>query len=159
MGRLSPKPRSVHGRPGAFTVHRPDHWVFAKTGLSRNDAFGGTHTIVGYECDGCEITWKEGLPLPTGRDGTPESFTILGTCEARWAPGDSYWYDRFPKDRVGAAVMGTYTRGGPVFTAGPPIGPTDSQGGMKKSSRLPTTFSIDFPNNPLKRTHLIPFLK
>lgn len=103
---------------GAFTVHRPDHWVFSKTGLSRNDAFGGTHTIVGYECDGCEITWKEGLPFPTGRDGTPESFTILGTCEARWAPGDSYWYDRFPKDRVGAAVMGTYTRGGTVFTAG-----------------------------------------
>ena len=73
---------------------------------------------MGYECDGCEIKWENELPFPTGRDGTPKKFTILGTCPARWAPGDSLWYDRFPKDRVGAAVLGLYTRGGTVFTAG-----------------------------------------
>ena len=43
---------------------------------------------------------------------------ILGTCPARWHPDDSLWYERFPKDRVGAAVMGLYTRGGTVFTCG-----------------------------------------
>lgn len=104
--------------PASFRVHRPDHWLFAGTQLKREDRFGGKDTIVGYECDGCEMKWIEGLPVPTHRDGTPQSFQILATCPARWAPGDSYWYDRFPKDRVGAAVLGTYTQGGTVVTAG-----------------------------------------
>lgn len=104
--------------PASFKVHRPDHWLFEGTNLKRNDRFGGKDTIVGYECDGCEIEWKDGLPFPTTKDGTPESFTILGTCPARWAPGDSLWYDRFPKDREGAAVLGVYTRGGTVVTTG-----------------------------------------
>jgi hypothetical protein len=104
--------------PGSFQVHRPDHWLFEGTGLARDERFGGTDTIVGYECDGCEMTWEEGLPFPTHRDGTPQNFTILATCPARWAPGDSMWYDRFPKDRTGAAVVGVYTRGGTVVTTG-----------------------------------------
>ncbi|MCA9074541.1 MAG: hypothetical protein KDA93_05875 [Planctomycetaceae bacterium] len=104
--------------PGSFIVHRPDHWLFEGTDLKRDDRFGGEDTIVGYECDGCEMEWRDGLPFPTHRDGTPESFTILATCPARWAPGDSLWYDRFPKNRVGAAVFGTYTQGGTVVTAG-----------------------------------------
>lgn len=104
--------------PASFKVHRPDHWLFEGTKLKRDERFGGEDTIVGYECDGCEMTWKDGLPFPTYKDGTPESFTILATCPARWAPGDSYWYDRFPKDRTGAAVVGVYTRGGTVVTTG-----------------------------------------
>jgi hypothetical protein len=104
--------------PASFIVHRPDHWLFEGTDLKQGDRFGGSDTIVGYECDGCEMTWKDGLPFPTHQDGTPQSFTILGTCPARWAPGDSLWYDRFPKDRIGAAVLGVYTQGGTVVTAG-----------------------------------------
>ena len=104
--------------PASFRVHRPDHWLFAGTGLERDQRFGGKDTIVGYECDGCEMTWKDGLPFATHQDGTPKSFTILATCPARWAPGDSYWYDRFPKNRTGAAVLGVYTRGGTVVTTG-----------------------------------------
>lgn len=103
---------------GAFKVHRPEHWVFAGTELKQGDDFGGKDSIVGYECDGCEMKWQDGLPFPTCSDGTPESFTILSTCPARWAPGDSVWYERFPKDRIGAAVMGIYTQGGTVFTSG-----------------------------------------
>lgn len=102
----------------SFIVHRPDHWLLQGTELKSGDRFGGKDTIVGYECDGCQMTWKDGLPFPTHKDGTPKSFTIVGTCPARWAPGDSLWYDRFPKDRVGAAVLGTYTQGGTVVTAG-----------------------------------------
>ncbi|MEW4527393.1 N,N-dimethylformamidase beta subunit family domain-containing protein [Maioricimonas sp. JC845] len=102
----------------SYIVHRPDHWLFEGTELKQGDRFGGKDTIVGYECDGCELVWKDGLPFPTHRDGTPESFSVLGTCPAKWAPGDSYWYDRFPKDRVGNAVLGVYTRGGTVVTAG-----------------------------------------
>jgi len=104
--------------PGSFIVHRPDHWIFEGTNLKRDDRFGGQDTIVGYECDGCEMEWKDGLPYPTHSDGTPEGFTILGSCPAKWEPGDCYWYDRFPKDRVGAAVLGTYTKGGTVVTCG-----------------------------------------
>ncbi len=102
----------------SYKVHRPEHWVFRETNLKRDDRFGGKDTIVGYECDGCEMRWENGLPFPTHNDGTPKSFVILGTCPARWAPGDSLWYDRFPKDRIGAAVMGVYTNGGTVFTSG-----------------------------------------
>jgi hypothetical protein len=104
--------------PASFQTHRPEHWVFEGTNLKKDNRFGGKDTIVGYECDGCEMTWQDGLPYPTSRDGTPKSFTILATCPARWAPGDSYWYDQFPKDRTGAAVMGVYTQGGTVFTTG-----------------------------------------
>ena len=102
----------------AYTVHRPEHWLFAGTGLERGSEFGGKDTIVGYECDGCEFEIKDGLPVPTHSDGTPEGFTILGSCPAKWHPDDALWYERFPKDRVGAAVLGTYTRGGIVVTAG-----------------------------------------
>ena len=57
---------------GAFTVHRPEHWVFAGTILQRGDSFGGEHTIVGYECDGCEFALEDGLPVPKGTYGTPQ---------------------------------------------------------------------------------------
>ena len=104
--------------PASYIVHRPEHWLFEGTELKRDDRFGGKDTIVGYECDGCEMTWKDGLPFPTNSDGTPKSFTILGSCPAQWAPGDCLWYDRFPADRVGAAVLGIYTQGGTVVTTG-----------------------------------------
>jgi hypothetical protein len=105
--------------PAAFTVHRPEHWAFAGTTLKRDDQFGGKDTIVGYECDGCEFTLDgAGLPKPTGNDGTPKDFLILGSCPARWHPDDAFWYDRFPHDRTGAAVMGIYIKGGTVFTCG-----------------------------------------
>jgi hypothetical protein len=103
---------------GAFTVHRPDHWIFDGTGLKANDSFGGKDTIVGYECDGCELIWKDGIPSPTHRDGTPESFTVLGTAPAQWHPDDCQWYDQWENGRKGHAVLGVYTHGGTVFTCG-----------------------------------------
>jgi hypothetical protein len=103
---------------GAYTVHRPDHWLFAGTGLKRGDEFGGKDTIVGYECDGCELTWREGLPFPTHRDGTPESFEIIASAPAQWHPDDCEWYDRWENGRKGNAVLGVYQRGGTVFTSG-----------------------------------------
>ena len=106
---------------GAFTVHRPEHWLFEGTGLAAGAEFGGKDSIVGYECDGCELEWHDGLPQPTHRDGTPESFTILGTAPAKWAPGDSWWYEQWPgPDHNGNAVMGLYTTeaGGTVVTVG-----------------------------------------
>ncbi len=102
----------------AYEVHRPEHWIFAGTQLKKGDLFGSQNTIVGYECDGCEIETRDGLPFPTGNDGTPKDFQILGTCPARWHPDDSQFYERFPAERIGAAVLGSYTRGGTVITVG-----------------------------------------
>jgi hypothetical protein len=103
---------------GAFTVHRPEHWLFEGTGLKRGDAFGAQDTVVGYECDGCELEWRDGLPYPTHKDGTPESFEVLGTAPAQWHPDDCQWYDRWENGRKGHAVLGVHRRGGTVFTCG-----------------------------------------
>ncbi|MBX3443646.1 MAG: hypothetical protein KF774_14660 [Planctomyces sp.] len=103
---------------GAYRVHDPDHWIFAGTQLKQDDEFGAMHTIVGYECDGCELEWKDGIPSPTHRDGTPETFEVLATCPARWHPDDCEWYDQWEPGRTGNACLGVYTRGGTVFTAG-----------------------------------------
>lgn len=112
---------------GAYTVHRPTHWIFEGTDLKANELLGANDTIVGYECDGCEIEWRDGLPFPTHRDGTPEGFEILATAPAVWHPDDAYFYDRFEKGRQGASVLGTYVRGGTVVT----VGSTDWAHGLR----------------------------
>jgi hypothetical protein len=67
---------------GGYTLHRPGHWIFEGTGLDYGDLLGAASTVVGYECDGCEFTYRDGLPYPTGADGTPACFEILGTAPA-----------------------------------------------------------------------------
>ena len=63
-------------------MHRPDHWILAGTGLKQGDLLGTRDKIVTYECDGCDLEWRDGLPVPTCRDGTPETFEILATAPA-----------------------------------------------------------------------------
>ena len=126
---------------GGYTVHRPDHWIFAGTGLEYGDVLGAASTVVGYECDGCDFSYRDGLPYPTGSDGTPGNFTILGTAPA--APFDRRTSVRPVPDHVlseleyvawrlfgssdeeacerlayGHAVLGTYEQGGTVVTSG-----------------------------------------
>ncbi len=128
---------------GGYTVHRPDHWLFDGTGLGYGDVLGAASTTVGYECDGCDFTYRDGLPYPTGSDGTPASFEILGTAPAAHftrttatrppAPNEPSEVEfiaarlfgtRSPEDveRIshGHAVLGTYTSaaGGVVVTSG-----------------------------------------
>ena len=67
---------------GGYTVHRADHWLFDGTGIGYGDVLGAGATVVGYECDGCAFTYRDGLPHPMGEDGTPMSFEILGTAPA-----------------------------------------------------------------------------
>ncbi|MCC5951349.1 MAG: hypothetical protein JJU45_04570 [Acidimicrobiia bacterium] len=67
---------------GGYTVHRPDHWLFDGAEVSYGDLLGHEATVVGYECDGCDFTVRHGLPHPTGEDGTPSDFEILGTAPA-----------------------------------------------------------------------------
>ena len=119
-----------HGGDGCYTIHRPDHWIFAGTGLKEGDQLGAKDKIVGYECDGCLFTIEDGLPTPTHEDGTPKEFVILGSAPAGLSgeKGDNslLWvsesiYGKGSPQRVpqpGAAILGTYTRGGTVFTTG-----------------------------------------
>jgi hypothetical protein len=140
VGFLQGGYRQSHGQfmndPAEYTVHRPDHWVFEGTGLKRGDVFGGKDTIVGYETDGCELEWRDGLPFPTHRDGTPDGFTVLGTCPARWHPDDCEWYEQWEKGRTGNATMGIYTRGGTVFTAATTDWAHGLKGGDKNVERI-----------------------
>jgi hypothetical protein len=117
------------GGDGCYTIHRPDHWIFAGTGLKRGDHLGARDRIVGYECDGCQFTLEDGLPVPSHRDGTPPTFQILGTAPAGLSlKGDRslVWvsealYGKGTKRRVdqpGAAVLGAYTWCGTVITTG-----------------------------------------
>ena len=125
---------------GEYTVHRPDHWLFAGTGLSRNETFGRINEpwcpqpgIAGYECDGCEMIWKDGLPVPTGRDGTPVTMQILATAPARMSSNDGTidWARKLRRSLQGSvevpaevvegpgnAVFGIHERGGTVVTTG-----------------------------------------
>jgi len=136
VGFLQGGYRQSHGQfmkdKAEYTVHRPEHWVFAGTDVKRGDVFGDKDTIVGYECDGCELEWRDGLPFATCKDGTPKSFEVLATCPVSWHPDDAAWYDRWPMGRVGTCTLGVYTQGGTVFTSAS----TDWAHGLKGGDKI-----------------------
>ncbi len=69
--------------PGGYTVYRPDHWSMAGTDLYYGDMFGQAPArILAYEVDGCDYSFRQGLPYPTHVDGTPESLEILAMAPA-----------------------------------------------------------------------------
>ena len=63
--------------PRGYQVFRPLHWCFADTGLAYADMFGDEANIFGYEVDGLDYTFVEGLPEPLGTDGAPPGLEIL----------------------------------------------------------------------------------
>ena len=108
--------RDDHPVPVGFRVQHCDHWVFQGTGLRDGDGLGARadEYVVGYECDGAHFDrepWSRGRPAqPTGEDGTPESFVVLGVGDlvpSGWGFGNR------------AATLGLFTApsGGTVFTA------------------------------------------
>ena len=127
---------------GGFTVWRPEHWAFEGTNLSYGDALGQTDTICAYEVDGCELQLADGRPVPTHRDGAPDSLEVLATAPAhlwsqveqparyRHEPGDlesvveaihgESWRDHVEEHRYTHAVIGTFQTpgGGTVLNSG-----------------------------------------
>ncbi len=119
-------------------------WLFDGTGIGYGDLLGAAGTTVGYECDGCDFDYRDGLPYATGVDGTPENFIILATVpaahftrdtsarppppdqpsEVEYIAGRAIGGGRTPADverfSHGHAVFGTYTSdaGGVVVTSG-----------------------------------------
>ena len=141
-GGYSRVPNSPQGT-GGYTIHRPGHWVFDSLNLSRGDVLGRAGTVVGYECDGCDYNMRDGVPVPSGVDGTHESFEILGVAPAHlwetsevpgvisddYAIGELNWVaERLAGEDTsenrsrftdGTAILGTFRRGkGEVFTTG-----------------------------------------
>ncbi|MEP7060583.1 MAG: N,N-dimethylformamidase beta subunit family domain-containing protein [Actinomycetota bacterium] len=68
---------------GGFTVWRPEHWAMEGANLSYGDALGQADTICAYEVDGCELQLVDGRPVPTYRDGAPNSLEVLASAPAR----------------------------------------------------------------------------
>ena len=131
-----------------YTIWQPEHWLFEGTDLRYGDLLGDECGVVGYECDGCELTMSNGLPTPTHSDGCPDGFTVLGSAPARlWSVDAAKAVNEYPSGlqamrqvgelegvahvlfgsaspenvaRVahGNAVLGTYTAGGTVVTTG-----------------------------------------
>ncbi|MEY2468846.1 MAG: hypothetical protein QOF21_1544 [Actinomycetota bacterium] len=135
--------KNVTSGLGGYTVHRADHWMFEGTGLGYGDILGADATVVGYECDGCAFTYRDGLPYPTFEDETPATFEILGTCPVQHftresaprppKPGEPSELEYIAarvfdtrdewateKIRHGHAVLGAYTNdaGATVVTSG-----------------------------------------
>jgi hypothetical protein len=106
--------RDNHPVSVGYRAQHTDHWVYEGTGLRDGDTFGDRpdEYLIGYECDGAHFDrgrLTRGLPVrPTGDDGTPDDFTILGVGDVSpsgWGRGNR------------AATMGLYRDHGTVFTA------------------------------------------
>ena len=69
--------RCVGNGSGGYTVYRPNHWAFAGAGLGYGDQLGAASSIFGYEVDGLDYNFSNGLPYPTGNDGASLEINIL----------------------------------------------------------------------------------
>lgn len=137
------------GAPGVRCLHRT---AARSLGLCRHRFALWRHAGLGsyvaaYEVDGCELAWENGLPSPTGRDGTPKAMTILATGPAHLLSnlpdnqegiiplsydlngiGDLEYTatillgdaaaEKCAQFAHGNAVMGLFEKGGTVFNAG-----------------------------------------
>ncbi len=65
-----------------YEVQRAEHWLLEGTDLCRGDLFGTEDRIVGYECDGTEMTVVDGVLSAAGAGATPEGFTVVATAPA-----------------------------------------------------------------------------
>jgi hypothetical protein len=102
-----------------FTVHDPAHWSLAETGLVAGETFGARQRLVGYECDGQSFSWGEaarsGSFAPDGSHRVPAGFETVAFADIRDWQVDGYTGEILGN---GAAIVGSYTDGGTVFTAG-----------------------------------------
>lgn len=62
---------------GGFTVYRPEHWAFAQADLYYGDNFGSPARIFGFECDGLDYEFRDGLPFPKVSPDIPPGLEIL----------------------------------------------------------------------------------
>ena len=169
--------KRVTNGAGGYTVHRADHWIFDGTGLGYGDVLGAGATVVGYECDGCDFTYRDGLPVPDRRGRHAADFEILGTAPAaalhprRPPPRPPAPNEPSELEFIASRVFGTRdpeawsasatatrcsapTRrpaAAPSSPRAPPTGRTASPGATRRSSRSPATCSTVSPRPPAER--------
>lgn len=99
--------------PGGFIVYRPDHWVFAGSDLYYGDLFGHPARIAGFEMDGLDYTFRDGLPFPRSWKDIPEGLEILAMAPASPVEEDHrHPHSRlFVSDSI-APSLATYRYGG-----------------------------------------------
>ena len=126
---------------GGYTVYRDRHWALEGCDLYYGDVFGDDVPLLGYENDGCDLTFDEdSLPAPVERLGVPADLEIIALAPAAFGEVDSPYRPLIPPERLdvvaqvaygdatpatqsrvlrGHAVMATFKRGkGEVFNAG-----------------------------------------
>lgn len=84
-------PQGVAG----YLVSRPDHWLFAGTGLGYGDVVGRDEGVVGYETVGCPLTLDDyHQPVPSAdalRRGVPAETEIVA-----WVPASNVGVGEYP---------------------------------------------------------------
>jgi hypothetical protein len=107
---------------GGFTVYRPEHWALKGTDLYYGDDFGGEAKIFGYEVDGLDYTFRDGVPYPTFKDRAQKSTEIIAMAlasnrEANHGHKGSVFYygdgsEELAKERYGTVNEETKRAGG-----------------------------------------------
>ena len=62
---------------GGFAIYRPDHWAFEDSKAGYGDVLGAGSRIFGYEVDGLDYRFEDGLPYPACSDGAVPDIEIL----------------------------------------------------------------------------------
>jgi hypothetical protein len=95
-----------------FTVLEPAHWIFEGAGVEAGDVFGVEQKLIGYECDGLDVVFADGVPRPSGRDGALPGTRIVAYADCRdWAEID---YATTPPQRVAGRMRTECSFGGVV---------------------------------------------
>ncbi|MEO1056633.1 MAG: N,N-dimethylformamidase beta subunit family domain-containing protein [Actinomycetota bacterium] len=127
---------------GGYTVYRDQHWSLDGADLFYGDTFGTDLPLLGYENDGCPVTFDDqGLPAPDGGVGVPDQLEVIAFAPATtFEPSHSPYPPLIPaedaetlariaygaadpasiaRQQRGHAVMASMTLGdGEVFNAG-----------------------------------------
>jgi len=100
--------RFGHATPqgvGGYLVSRPEHWLFARTGLHYGDVVGRDQGVVGYETVGCPLTlddYHRPVPSQDGvRRGVPETTEIVA-----WVPSSNVGVGEYPKSIAALSDQG-----------------------------------------------------
>lgn len=112
---------STEGEFGFYRVADEKHWVFEGTGLHDGDEFGREDTIVGVEADAAEISFIDGKPQYTGRDGVSAQYQVLALADTTAGslkdPALNYPEPRGEADAYGTIAINETEFEGVVFNA------------------------------------------
>ena len=70
------------GAPAAIKFGSRINWAFESLDLEPAASLGVDGLVVGYECDGCELVERDGVPQAVDASA-PEGFQVLASAPAR----------------------------------------------------------------------------